>query len=435
MDRSRKTIKVGIIGLGIVGQGTVEALLKNKKEIQKRTGIEVVIKTIADLLIKKHFHEKWLRGINLISDADWVLDDLEIDIVVELIGGKGAARDIVLRALRKGKRVVTANKALLASFWEEIARAAYEGGTEIKYEAAVGGVIPIIGALEESLIADEIIRIYGVLNGTTNYILTRMEKTGESFESLLREAQEKGYAEANPESDLSGEDAAYKILILTFVSGKQIKFEEINFEGIKRIQPIDFQYAHKLGYTIKLVAVSDSSNGKIDVFVRPMLVSLDNPLATIDGSLNKIVIRGKNSGETVYEGKGAGGLPTGIAVASNIVSLAKDLISEERKMFLPPPELKVLPRLTVEGRNFPWYLRFVVKDRPLILSYLCDSLGKLGININAVHQEPVPKFLKSQLPFVITTEKTSEAKIKKAVERMKRFKFLVELPLVMPFLE
>jgi len=427
-------VNVGIIGFGNVGQGTARALIKNRNLIEKKTGVRINLKTVADIKIDK-LPTGWLKGVKLTKSADEVIEDEEVQIVAELIGGINPAKDYIIRSLKKGKRVVTANKAVLANYWDEIQEACREGKTEIKYEASAGGVIPVIEALEKSLVADNIIKIYGVLNGTTNYILSNMEEKGKPFEVLLKEAQKKGYAEADPVSDISGEDAAFKIFILTLISGKYAEFKKVYYEGIDKIIPVDFKYAHSLGYTIKLLAVSDSSDGKLDIFVRPMLVPLSHPLATLKGSLNKVVIRGKNSGETVYEGFGAGGIPTGVAVASNVVSLALDIASKGKEVQPLKRSLQKLPFKREEERVFRWYIRFVVKEGVGIIHKLSGCLAQYGISIKAIHQEDVPESLYSRLPFVITVHKTPEPTIKKALRAMEKFPFLVIPPLLIPFLE
>ncbi len=427
-------VNVGIIGFGNVGQGTVRALLKNRSLIKKKTGVKINLKAIADIRIDK-LPTGGLNNVKLTKSADEIIEDSEIQIVAELIGGINPAKEYIIRALKKGKRVVTANKAVLATSWDEIQKACREGKTEIKYEASAGGIIPVIEAIEKSLIADRITKIYGVLNGTTNYILSNMEEKGKPFEVLLKEAQKKGYAEANPKSDISGEDSAFKIFILTLISGIDADFKRVYYEGIDRIMPVDFKYAHSLGYTIKLVAVSDSSDGKLDIFVRPMLVPLTHPLATIKGSLNKVIIRGKNSGETVYEGKGAGGIPTGVAVASNIVSLAIDFVSKGKEVYPLKKVSQKFPFKKEKERVFRWFIRFVVKEGVGIIHKLSGCLSRHGISIKAIHQEEVPESLYSKLPFVITVHKTPEPIIKKAIKEMKNFPFLVLPPLLIPFLE
>ena len=427
-------VNVGIIGFGNVGQGTVKALIKNRNLIKKKTGVNINLKTIADIKIEK-LPTEWVKNVRLTKSADEIIEDKEIHIVAELIGGINPAKDYIIKALKNGKRVVTANKAVLANYWDEIQKACSEGKTEIKYEASAGGVIPVIESLEKSLVADNITKIYGILNGTTNYILSNMEEKEKPFEILLKEAQKKGYAEANPYSDISGEDAAFKIFILTLVSGKCADFKKVHFEGIDKIMPVDFKYAHSLGYTIKLLAVSDSSDGKLDIFVRPMLVPLSHPLATLKGSLNKVVIRGKNSGETVYEGFGAGGIPTGVAVASNIVSLAMDLASKGKEVNHLKKIPQKIPFKKDEERIFRWYIRFVVKEGVGIIHKLSGCLSRYGISIKAIHQEDVPESLYSRLPFVITVHKTPEPIMRRALKSMENFPFLVIPPLLIPFLE
>lgn len=428
-------VKVGIIGLGTVGEETAKTLINNRELIKEKTGVNVVLKGVADIRIKK-MNTRWLKGkVDFITeDAKKIINDPEIDIVVELIGGLHPAKEFIIESLFKGKRVVTANKAVLARFWDEIQEAVRKGNTEIKYEASVGGVIPVIEAIQKSLVADRILKIYGVLNGTTNYILSRMEKTGEDYKKLLKEAQKLGYAEANPASDVSGEDSAYKIFILSLISGKKGKFERVFYEGIERIKPIDFKYAHTLGYTIRLVAYSDISSGKLDIFVKPMLVPLSNPLSFLTENLNMVIVKGEKSGQTVYEGMGAGGEPTSVAVSSNVVSLARDIVAKGKVNKAGQRKLKVLPLKTVKERVFPWYIRFVVKEDVGIIHALSSVLKKYRVSIKAIYQQEVPEALYSKLPFVITVHSASEEIIKKALKEMKKFSFMVEPPFLLPFL-
>ena len=322
-----RQINVGIIGFGTVGKGTVKVLLNNKEIISERLGTEIKIKKIADLNITAS------RGIEikkelLTTDALQVINDPEIDIVVELIGGYNPAKDFILKALKNKKHVVTANKALLALEGYEIFKCAEENNMCVGFEASVAGGIPIIKAVKEGLVANHIQSIYGIINGTSNYILTKMTDEEREFGEVLKKAQEMGFAEADPTFDIEGIDTSHKITILaTLAYGTRVNIKEVYTEGITKVSPLDIKYALELGYKIKLLAIAKDVNGEIDVRVHPTMVSLSNPLSAVGGVFNAIRVTGDSVGETLFYGRGAGEFPTASAVVADVVDISRDILT------------------------------------------------------------------------------------------------------------
>src|SRR3990172_3342670 len=330
-----KKINVGIVGFGTVGTGTAKILIENSLLIEERVGIPIVVKTIADHDIEKEREIKVDPPV-LTKDANEILDDPEIDIVVELIGGYGYAKEFIIKAIDKGKHVVTANKALLAIHGDEIFKAVYKKGVDIGFEASVGGGIPIIRALKEGLVANRIESIYGIVNGTTNYILTKMTSEGKKFGDVLKKAQEKGYAEADPTFDVEGVDAAHKLAVLISLAyGVRIRFEDIYTEGISKITPLDIEFAREFGYRIKLLAITKDDRGKIEARVHPTMLKESAMLANVDGVFNAIYVTGDAVGSTMFYGRGAGMMPTGSAVVSDIADIARNIIKKSHQR-VPP---------------------------------------------------------------------------------------------------
>ena len=336
-------INVGIIGFGTVGSGTARILINNADIIKRRLGIPVVLKKMADLDIKKDRGIKLDKDV-LTTDADKILDDPDIDIVIELIGGYEPAKGFILKAIERGKCVVTSNKALLAVHGEEIFHTAASKGVDIGFEGSVGGGIPIIRILKEGLAANNILSIYGIINGTSNYILTKMTNEGRAFGDVLSEAQRLGYAEADPTFDIEGIDSAHKLTLLTTLAfGTPVKFDNIYTEGITRITPLDIEYAKEFGYKIKLLAISKMDNGEIEVRVHPTMVPNEYLISTVDGVFNAIYIQGDAVGETMFYGRGAGDMPTGSAVVSDIIEIARNIITNSVGR-VPPPAFQLKER-------------------------------------------------------------------------------------------
>lgn len=367
--------------------------------------------------------------------ADWreVVSHPDIDIVAELVGGTGAAREIVEGAIAAGKCVVTANKELIALEGVNIWRQAEAQGVALAMEASVCGGIPIHAVLREGIAGDHIETIFGILNGTSNYILTEIEQNGADFGGVLQEAQRLGYAEADPTADVDGYDARSKLALLASLAfGVRLTPADIYTEGIRRISPTDFQYAKQLGCTIKLLCSARRAEGGLFISVRPALLPTKTIMASVQGAYNAVWSRGAFGADTFYYGRGAGPTPTGVAVVSDLMRVARQLRPEPAHR-VPPFAYTELPDaapLPVGKQKRPWYLRFRITDRPGIIRDLSSILAEHSISIDAVLQ--LPDLDKQNLPFVITLENSPEAAVRSAVEKMTALDFMVEPPLAMP---
>ncbi|MEE9256128.1 MAG: homoserine dehydrogenase [bacterium] len=386
-----KKIRVGILGLGTVGTGVVDLIYEQRELIQRRLGMEVLVTRIAD----RSAHRKTARGVpqeKLNSDFESLIDDPEIDIVAELIGGIEDARTHILRALGNGKPVVTANKAVLAVHGEEIFAAAEKAGCPVGFEASVAGGIPIVRNLREAFAADRIESIAGILNGTCNYILTEMTEKGAAFDDTLRAAQELGYAEADPSFDIDGVDACHKIAILANLSyGTPVDVDAIPTEGIRKIDSLDISFAKELGFRIKLIALARETGGKLDIRVHPAMLPERHPLAQVGGVFNSIAISGANAGPQAFIGQGAGSAATASAVAGDVVEIARWLQSGSESRvpvaaFLPDSRkrLNILSPKEVRTR---FYIRFSALDRPGVLSRISGVFGDYDIGLETILQK------------------------------------------------
>jgi len=383
-----QTVHVGLIGLGTVGAGTAETLFQQRELIRARSGIDLVLTRAADLNIERDFGFDMPRHI-LTTNAMEVLNDPEIRIIVEMVGGTGIAKTFILEAFAQGKSVVTANKALLAEHGPELIAAAQEAGVELFFEASVGGGIPIIKALREGLVANPIREIHGILNGTCNYILTRMERDKVGFDEVLKEAQALGYAEAEPSLDIDGWDTAHKAVILGQLAfGIPVHLDDLTVSGIRDIDPVDLANAAELGYRIKLLAILTRSNGAVEIGVQPALIPEDHMLSKVDMSFNAVLVNGSVVGETLYYGRGAGRLPTASAVVADIVDLARNLISGATDRIPLEWSPEKVPRLLPPGERVERsYLRLLLRDRPGSLSHVARILGDRGISITSLIQK------------------------------------------------
>ena len=414
-----RVYRVGLLGFGVVGAGVVDALQRRGDLIERRTGLRLELHRIADIDLERDRGVRVGPGL-LTRDAASVVDDPEVDIVVELIGGTGAARELVLRALEQGKPVVTANKALLAEHAEEIFSAAERSGADLYYEASVGGGIPVIRALREGLVANHIESIYGIVNGTCNYILTEMERSMRPFGEVLRAAQQAGYAEADPSLDVDGVDTAHKAVILSSLAyGFPIPFEKVEIEGIRQVTPLDIRYAGELGYRIKLLAVISHQEGRIVVGVFPALIARHHMLASVSGVFNAVLIRGDIVGDTLYYGKGAGRFPTAGAVLSDLADVARNL------HFGSAGRVPALVRhdtygevKSLEETCWRFYLRLSLPDRPGMLAQVARILGEHRISIASVVQKEERSG--EHVPVIIITHATLEAGMRKAVAEIDR---------------
>lgn len=412
----KKEINVGLIGFGTVGSGTAEVLFAQSERLKKRTGVNIILKKVADIVTKKlpdHF-----IGTTLTADASDIINDPEIDIVIELIGGTTLAKKFILEAIDKGKHVVTANKALLSLHGLEIFKAAAEKNVEVGFEASVGGGIPLIKSLKEGLVANKILSIMGIMNGTGNYILTNMTDHGTPFEEVLKDAQEKGYAEADPTYDVEGIDTAHKLVILmTMAYGMDVRLEDVNCEGITCIEPIDIEFAKEFGYRIKLLAISRNHGEHVEARVHPTLVPEKHMLASINGSYNGFYFTGDMVDNVLLYGQGAGKMPTGSAVAADIVDISRNILHNSINRV---PSLSYLPdqiiprRITpMEELRCPFYFRFSTLDKPGVLSRISGILGTHDISIESVIQKGRVK--KGTVPIVMRTYEASELSVRKAL--------------------
>jgi homoserine dehydrogenase len=409
-------VKVGVIGFGTVGAGVVRLLLENRAVIEKRLGFPLTLAKVADLDVTTD------RGIRvppslLTTDAGAVIDDPDIPLVVELIGGLEPARTFTLEALEKGKGVVTANKALLAHHWRELCSASQEGGGKLGFEASVGGGIPVIRALREGLAANRIESVHGIINGTSNYILTRMSEEGLDFETVLRQAQEMGYAEADPGLDIDGGDAAHKLAILASLAFDTcVPLEKIHTEGISGISLTDLEIARELGYVVKLLAVAKASGERIEARVHPTMIPMRHLLATVGDAFNAIYIRGDAVGPTLLYGLGAGSLPTASAVVGDLVEMARSIRSGGSPSPLRIALEEERPIVPMEEVRCPCYIRFMSPDRPGILAAIAGVLARHEISIASVIQRGREEG--GAVPIVMMTHSAKEASVRAALDEI-----------------
>lgn len=416
-----KEIKVGLIGFGTVGAGVVKILQRNSRLIEKRMGAKIILKRIADIDLKTDRGVKVRPGM-LTRRAEDVIQDPEIDIVMELIGGFEPAKTYILKAIRNKKHIVTANKALLALHGDEIFREAYRFGVDINFEASVGGGIPLIRAIKEGLVANRIQSIFGILNGTSNYILSKMTDEGGNFKQVLREAQERGYAEADPSYDIEGIDAAHKLAILIRLAfGTPIRFEDIFIGGISELSPLDIEYGREFGYRIKLLAIAKIDKGRIEARVHPTLIPKGHLLSTVEGVFNAIYIKGDAIGPTLFYGQGAGQMPTGSAVISDLVELGRNLLVRANGRRVPllsfqESAIEKIPLKRIEDGVMPFYMRFSALDRPGVLSKISGILGKHDISIASVIQKG--RQIKGAVPIVMMTHEAKEKNVHRALKEI-----------------
>ena len=415
-------VNVGLIGAGTVGCGVIKVLSQNRDIIEKRTGIRINLKKIADIDPDRKRPVKIPKG-KLTKDARELIEDGSIHIIIELVGGTGIAKDFVLGAIRNGKHVVTANKALLAHHGREIFQAAAEKGVDVGFEASVGGGIPVIKATQESFAANNILSIHGIINGTSNYILSKMTEEGSEFAEVLKEAQKEGYAEADPSFDVDGIDAAHKLSILIMLAfGIFIDFGKIHVEGIRGVTPLDIAYADELGYRIKLLAIAKSRENGLEAGVYPALVKKETQLADVSGAFNAIYIVGDAVGPTMLYGMGAGMMPTASAVVSDVLQIAKDLCLGNTHS--SPPRFyggkDSSPLIKMSDTTNKYYLRFQAEDRPGVLGKITGSLGKHGISIESVIQKG-RHLGGGDVPVVIMTHEARERNILSALKEIDRF--------------
>jgi homoserine dehydrogenase len=380
-----RTVRVGLIGLGTVGSGVVEILRRHREDFQRRAGVDIELARFADRQ-EERFAALELPAEACSTDAQALIDDPSVDVIIELIGGTGVARDVVLASLKAGKSVVTANKALLATHGEEVMQVAEEHGVDIRFEASVGGGIPIIEPLKHSLTSNEILKVMGIVNGTTNYMLHRMAEDGLDYDSALKEAQARGFAEADPTADVDGLDAAAKIAILASIAfNSRVVMGQVPTEGIRGLAPADIEYAQEMGHTIKLLAIAQRDKGSVDIRVHPTMIPNSHPLASVNGVYNAIYVVGDAVGETMFFGEGAGSLPAASAVVGDLIETARRIQSG----CAPVVGCTCTEHLAVRDiadLHSSYYMRLLVADRPGVLASTAKVFGDHGVSLASVLQ-------------------------------------------------
>ena len=423
-----KTINVGLLGFGTIGAGVVKLLARNSLLIEEKLGAGLTLKKIADLDITTDRGVPVSPGV-LTSNADEVLSDPEISVVIELIGGYEPARSFVLRAIENGKHVVTANKALLALHGREIYAAAARKGVEVLYEAAVGGGIPILSAIRGNLAANNFATVLGILNGTCNYILTKMTKDGANFADVLKKAQELGYAEADPTFDIEGIDTAHKLsILLSLCFGTRVEFKDIHTEGISSISSLDINYARDFGYKIKLLAIGKRDGERIEARVHPTMIPVNYPLADVDGAFNAIRLTGDFVGPVMLYGRGAGMDPTASAVVGDVMDISRNILAGIGRRTAPLGfqeerirDLQIKPIGEIVSK---FYIRFSVMDEPGVIARIAGELGRNNISIESMVQ--TARSVQESVPIVIMTHEAREMDIRKALAEIDSFDIVRE---------
>lgn len=418
--------KVGLIGWGTVGSGTAKILREEQALIQSKVGGLVTLKKVADIDLDRPRPVNIPREL-LTADANDILDDPEIQVVVELMGGYEPARSFILKAISAGKHVVTANKALLASYGREIFEAAAKAKVDVLFEASVGGGIPLIRGFKEGLAANHIQRFFGILNGTSNYILTKMTQEGLDFQEALAEAQAKGFAEADPTFDVEGIDAAHKLIILVGLAyGLPVTMDQVFVEGISRIDPLDIKFADEFGYVIKLLAISSQENGLVEARLHPTMLPKNHLMADVNGPFNAVHVHGHAVGDILFYGAGAGMMPTASAVVGDIIELARGLRCQAPGRVpaygwrnLADQGLTLRP---IDQVVMPYYFRFSAVDRPGVLSRISGVLGQHSISISAVIQKG--REVAGAVPIVMLTHEAQEASVRSALAELDHLEVL-----------
>ena len=405
-----KTINIGLLGLGTVGSGVARILLDNKDVISARVGADLILKRVADIDTVTD------RGIQLAedvmtTDARKVINDPDIDIIVEMIGGETIAKELILAAIDNGKPIVTANKALLAAHGNDIFAAAARKGIDLAFEASVGGCMPIIKTIRESLVGNHIRSMIGILNGTCNYILSKITDDGSTFDEALAEAQSKGYAEANPALDTEGHDTAHKIAILSALAyGMEINLNDVYTEGISHITPMDIEFAGQFGYKIKLLAISKFKDNAVETRVHPTMIPSDNMISNVNGTLNAVAVSADAVEDILLYGRGAGMMPTASAVIGDLVDISRNLITGAVAriplLSFQPDQIRNIPIRPISDIVTHYYLRFSALDKPGVLSTISGILGQYGISIKTAYQKG--RKMNGSVPLVMLTHSAQE---------------------------
>ena len=409
-------VRVGLLGLGTVGSGVVKILNAHRAELEERAGCRLLLHRVADQDLARPREGLDLKSLPLVPDVQRVLDDPDVQIVIELLGGLEPARSFILRAFQAGKHVVTANKALLAHHGTELFDEARRRGVMFGFEAAVAGGIPLIRSIKEGLAANRILSVHGIINGTSNYILTKMTEEGRDFAEVLKEAQAKGYAEADPTLDVEGLDSAHKLQILaTLAFRTSVALKDIYTEGITAVTRQDIAYAAELGYRIKLLAIAKTSDGRLEIRVHPTMIPASSPLAAVSGVFNAVFITGDAVGDLMFYGRGAGQMPTASAVWSDVLEIARSLAHgvSSHSVELPSIAARPLPLQPMDEIRCPYYLRVMALDRPGVLSQVAGILGQHNISIASVLQKG--RGAAEAVPVVMMTHEAREADMRHAL--------------------
>jgi homoserine dehydrogenase len=427
-----RQINIGLLGCGTVGTGVVKLLLENKDLLNARVGADLNLKWVADIDIETDRGIAFPRGV-LTTDAQRVLNDPEVDMIIEMIGGEGIAKEFMLQAINSGKHIVTANKALLAAHGNELFAAAAGQGVDLAFEASVGGCMPTIKSMRESLVGNHIRSMSGILNGTCNYILSKIESEGISFDEALAEAQQQGYAEVDPTLDVGGFDTAHKIAILAALAyGMEINLQDVYIEGISNVTPLDIEFAGQFGYRIKLLAISKILDNRVEARVHPTMIPVDNLLASINGTVNAITISGDAAGEILLYGRGAGMMPTASAVVSDIVDIARNILSGSIRrvpsLSYQRESISRIPVLPIDDLVTHYYFRFAALDRPGVLSKISGILGKYDISLQSVQQKG--RKTNGSVPLVMVSHRAREADVQQALAEIRKLNVVSDDPVL-----
>ena len=427
-----KQIKIGLLGCGTVGTGVAKLLIDSSQVIGARLGATLNLKWVADIDIETDRGIQFNAGV-LTTDANSVVNDPDIDIIIEMIGGEAIAKELILKAIENGKQVITANKALLASQGNALFKAAAEKGVDLAFEAAVGGCMPIIKAMRESLVANRIQSMIGILNGTCNYILTKITEERSAFGDALTEAQTRGYAEADPTLDVEGIDTAHKIAILTALAyGMEINLPQVYIEGITRITPLDVEFAEHFGYRIKLLAISKNHGDKIEARVHPTMIPFGNLLSNVSGTVNAIMVSGDAVGDIMLYGRGAGMMPTASAVISDVVDIARNLMAETTcripALAFQRDHIQNIKIMSMDEIVTHYYFRFAALDRPGVLSKISGVLGKHDISIQSVQQKG--RKTDGSVPVVMVSHLAKEVDVQKALAEISNLDVVSDKPVL-----
>ena len=418
-----KTVKIGILGLGVVGGGVIDIINRHREKMQKHAGVDLEVVMGADITTER-FEQLGLTPAQSTTDAFDVVNNPEVDIVVELIGGTGIAKDLVMAAIEAGKPVVTANKALLATYGEEIFEAADAKGVDIRFEASVGGGIPVLEPLTHALTGNEISRVMGIVNGTTNYMLTRMTDEGLAFDEVLKLAQELGYAEADPTADVDGFDAAAKIAILASLAfNSRVTLDDVYTEGIRRLSATDIEYAEEIGYTVKLLGIANKLEDGIDVRVHPTMIPVDHQLASVNGVYNAVYLTGDFVGDVMFFGEGAGAGAAASAVVGDLVEAARAYQSGNVVVGCTcTDQLAIRPMAELESR---YCVRLVIQDKSGVIKQLGEVFDHYSVSIKSLKQRGAVS--PGEVEFIFLTHRTKEADMQAVLADVAKLETVVEV--------